>query len=163
MLQEVPGLSLESLSLLNEKTEGWAAALQIVRSTLSGRDAEMASNVISGLSGSQRFLFEYLTEEVFRRQPVDRQRFLLRTAVLAQMDEASCNIIAEVQEAQQMLEQLEEQNIFVTSLDSQRKWYRYHYLFREFLLSKLRRELPEELQTIGNHCWQVLCKVYQNG
>jgi len=148
MLREVPGLSVESLSLLNEKTEGWAAALQIVRSTLSGRDSEMASNVISSLSGSQRFVFEYLTEEVFRRQPGDMQRFLLHTAVLAQMDNASCNTIAQVQEAQQTLEQLEEQNIFVTSLDSQHKWYRYHYLFREFLLSKLRREMPAELKEL---------------
>ena len=148
MLRDVPGLSVESLELLNEKTEGWAAALQIVRSTLSGRDAELASNVISGLSGSQRFVFDYLTEEVFRRQPVDRQRFLLRTALLAQMDEASCNVIAEMQDAQQTLEELEEGNIFVTSLDSQRKWYRYHYLFREFLLSKLSHDMPEELKRL---------------
>ncbi len=148
MLQEVPGLSLESLSLLNEKTEGWAVALQIVRSTLSGRDAELASNVISSLSGSQRFLFEYLTEEVFRRQPTDRQRFLLRTCVLAQMDDASCNAIANVKDGQHTLEQLEEQNTFVNSLDSERTWYRYHYLFREFLLSKLRHEMPEELKRL---------------
>ena len=146
LLQEVPGLSLESLNLLNEKTEGWAAAVQMIRSTLSGRDAELASNVISSLSGSQRFVFEYLTEEVFRRQPVEIQRFLLHTCVLAQMDGASCNAIANVKDAQHTLEQLEEQNIFVTSLDSERAWYRYHYLFREFLLSKMRHEMPEELK-----------------
>jgi LuxR family maltose regulon positive regulatory protein len=146
MLQEVPGLSVESLSMLNEKTEGWAAALQIVRSTLSGRDPEMASSAISNLSGSQRYVFEYLTEEVFRRQTLDRQRFLLRTAVLVQMDDSSCNTIAQVKDAQYILEQLEEQNIFVTNLDNQRKWYRYHYLFREFLLSKLRRDTPNELK-----------------
>jgi LuxR family transcriptional regulator, maltose regulon positive regulatory protein len=148
MLQDAPELSVESLSLLSEKTEGWAAAVQIVRSTLSGRDAEFASNVISSLSGSQRFVFEYLTEEVFRRQPVDSQRFLLRTCVLAQMDGASCNAIAHVKDAQHTLEQLEEQNIFVTSLDSERTWYRYHYLFREFLLSKLRHEMPDELKRL---------------
>ena len=148
MLQEAPGLSAESLSLLNEKTEGWAAAVQIVRSTLSGKDAEFATHVISSLSGSQRFVFEYLTEEVFRRQSIDRQRFLLRTSVLAQMDGTSCNAIAKVLDAQQTLEQLEEQNIFVTSLDSERTWYRYHYLFREFLLSKMRLETPEELKEL---------------
>src|SRR4030066_151574 len=75
--------------------------LHIIISTLSGRGAERASNVISSLSGSQRFVFEYLTEEVFRRQPGDMQRFLLRTAVMAQMDSASCNTIAQVHEAQQ--------------------------------------------------------------
>ena len=148
MLQEVPGLSLESLSLMNEKTEGWAAAVQIIRSSLSGRNAELASNVISNLSGSQRFVFEYLTEEVFRRQPKKRQRFLLRTSVLAQMDSASCNAIAQVEDSQYTLEQLEEQNIFVTSLDSERRWYRYHYLFREFLLSKLHHEMPDVLKEL---------------
>jgi LuxR family maltose regulon positive regulatory protein len=159
MLQEVPGLSLESLSLLNEKTEGWAAALQIVRSTLSGRDAELASNVIAGLSGSQRFVFEYLTEEVFRRQPSDIQRFLLHTAVLAQMDLASCNTIAQVKDAQQTLDQLDEQNIFVTCLDSKPTWYRYHYLFREFLLSKLRRDQPEELKRLEIEAGQYYAKL----
>jgi len=148
MLLEIPGLSLESLSLLNEKTEGWAAALQIVRSMLSGRDAQVASDVISGLSGSQRFVFEYLTEEVFRRLPMDKQEFLLHTAVLDQMDAASCNVIAQVLDSQQTLEQLEEQNLFVTSLDAQRQWYRYHYLFREFLLSKLRRDQPELIRQL---------------
>ncbi len=145
MMQEVPGLSVESMSLLNEKTEGWAAALQIVRSTISGRDAQMATDVIYSLSGSQRFVFEYLTDEVFRRQPSERQQFLLYTSVLTQMDSDSCNAIAHICDAQQVLEQLEEQNLFVTSLDPQRQWFRYHYLFREFLLSKLRHEQPNRL------------------
>jgi LuxR family maltose regulon positive regulatory protein len=148
MLQEVPGLSIESLSLLNAKTEGWAAALQIVRSSLSGRDARLASEVISGLSGSQRFVFEYLTEEVFQRQPDEWQRFLLHSAVLTQMDATTCNAITQVNNAQQILEQLEEQNLFVTSLDTQHLWYRYHYLFREFLLSKLHREQPGLLRQL---------------
>ena len=159
MLQEIPGLSVNSLSLLSEKTEGWAAALQIVRSTLSGKDALMASNMISSLSGSQRFLFEYLTEEVFLRQPSDRQRFLLHTAVLAQMDHASCNMIAQVQDAQQTLELLEEQNLFVASLDSQRHWYRYHHLFREFLLSKLRRDQPVLLKQLDMDAGQYYAEL----
>jgi LuxR family transcriptional regulator, maltose regulon positive regulatory protein len=161
MIQEVPGLSHESLSILNEKTEGWAAAVQIIRSTLSGRDAEVASNVISNLSGSQRFVFEYLTEEVFRRQSVDRQRFLLRTCVLAQMDGASCNVIANVKDAQNTLEQLVEQNIFVTSLDSERTWYRYHYLFREFLLSKMRLEKPVELKGLEIDAGQYYAGLFE--
>ncbi|HSB67024.1 MAG TPA: BTAD domain-containing putative transcriptional regulator, partial [Anaerolineales bacterium] len=144
MHQEASGLSSESLTLLNEKTEGWAAALQIVRSMLAGRNAQLAVDVISNLSGSQRFVFEYLTEEVFRQQLEDKQEFLLSTAVLDQMDAASCNAIAHRDNAHQILKELEEQNLFVTSLDSQRQWYRYHYLFREFLLSKLRRERPEK-------------------
>ncbi|NJD59254.1 MAG: hypothetical protein FIA98_07630, partial [Anaerolineae bacterium] len=145
---DVPGLSTESLNMLNEKTEGWAAALQIVRSSLAGCDSAGASEVISSLSGSQRFVFEYLTDEVFRRQPESTQQFLLHTAVLAQMDQPACNALTGMSDAQEMLEKLEEQNIFVTSLDVHRQWYRYHYLFREFLLSKLRREQVELLKKL---------------
>ncbi len=144
----VPGLTDESLALLNEKTEGWASALQIVRTSLAGKDAASAARLIASLSGSNRYIFEYLAGEVFRRQSQDRQVFLLRTSALAQMDAASCNALPGIQDAQQTLEQLEEDNLFVTSLDAQRRWYRYHYLFHEFLSGKLQREQPERLKAI---------------
>jgi LuxR family maltose regulon positive regulatory protein len=138
--REIPDLTPESLSLLSKKTEGWAAALQIVRNSLVGQNANTASEIITGLSGSHRYVFEYLAEEVFRRQPQDVQDFLLKTAILHQMDSASCKAIAQVKDAQEILERLEDQNLFLTSLDSERRWYRYHFLFREFLLSRLIRD-----------------------
>ena len=139
MQSDLPELSNENLNLLSEKTEGWVAALQIIRSSLSGRDAEDVNAMLSGLSGSQQFVFDYLAEEVFKRLPEDIQEFLLRTSILQQMDSSACNAVASVQNAQSILEGLEKQNLFVASLDSQKKWYRYHYLFREFLLSRLQR------------------------
>jgi LuxR family transcriptional regulator, maltose regulon positive regulatory protein len=147
MQTNLPDISTESLSLLSEKTEGWVAALQIVRSSLSGRDARDVDAMLSGLSGSQPFVFDYLADEVFKRLPEDTQEFLLRTSVLQQMDASACNAVASVQNAQSILEELEKQNLFVSSLDSQRRWYRYHYLFREFLLSRLQRV---ETESIGN-------------
>ena len=137
MHADLPELSNESLNLLSEKTEGWVAALQIVRSSLSGRDAAGVSEMLSGLSGSQQFVFDYLAEEVFKRLSEDLQEFLLRTSILQQMDESACNAVADVSNAQSVLEELEKQNLFVASLDSQKRWYRYHHLFREFLLSRL--------------------------
>ena len=141
----LPELSSESLNLLSEKTEGWVAALQIVRSSLSGRDAEDVNAMLSGLSGSQQFVFDYLADEVFKRLPEDIQEFLLRTSILQQMDASACNAVASVQNAQSILEGLEKQNLFVASLDAQKKWYRYHYLFREFLLSRLQRVEAESV------------------
>lgn len=141
----LPDISTESLSLLSEKTEGWVAALQIIRSSLSGRDAQDVDAMLSGLSGSQQFVFDYLAEEVFKRLPEDTQEFLLRTSILQQMDASACNAVASVQNAQSILEELEKQNLFVSSLDSQRRWYRYHYLFREFLLSRLQRVETESI------------------
>jgi len=154
-----PGLSEQSLSLLIEKTEGWAAALQIVRSSLQGQDPRSAERFIAGLSGTHRYIFEYLAEEVFRRQSRKRKVFLMNTAILSQMDEATCNAIPGVTNAQVMLDQLEQENLFLTSLDTQRHWYRYHYLFREFLFSKLQRERPEQVSLLhiaaGKHYEQT--------
>lgn len=145
MQSSLPDISNESLSLLSEKTEGWVAALQIVRSSLNGRDAQDVNAMLSGLSGSQQFVFDYLAEEVFKRLPEDIQQFLLRTSILSQMDASACNTVAGVKNAQSILEELEKQNLFLSSLDSQKRWYRYHYLFREFLLSRLQRVETESV------------------
>ena len=145
MQSNLPDVSSENLNLLSEKTEGWVAALQIIRSSLSGRDAQDVNAMLSGLSGSQQFIFEYLAEEVFKRLPDDLQQFLLRTSILSQMDASACNEVAGVKNAQSILEELEKQNLFLASLDPQRRWYRYHYLFREFLLSRLQRVETESV------------------
>lgn len=148
MQTDLPDISPESLNLLSEKTEGWVAALQIVRSSLSGRDARDVDAILSGLNGSQQFVFDYLAEEVFKRLPQDTQRFLLRTSILQQMDASACNAVAGVQNAQSILEELEKQNLFVSSLDPQRLWYRYHFLFREFLINRLKRAEPESINNL---------------
>lgn len=149
LARDFPDLSEQSLLLLSEKTEGWAAALQIVRSSLSGHDATSADRLIASLSGSHRYIFEYLAGEVFRRQSAGRQTFLLHTAILAQMDAAACNALPDITDAQSTLDQLEQENLFLTSLDVQRRWYRYHHLFREFLLSTLQREQPDQVTALG--------------
>ena len=79
---------------LHEKTEGWAAAVQIVASALAGADEQGARRYVERLSGVQRHIFAYLAEEVFRRHPPARQDFLMRTAVLVQMDAVICNALA---------------------------------------------------------------------
>ncbi len=138
----LPSLSEHSLSVLIEKTEGWAAALQMVRSSLVGQDAQHADRLIGGLSGSHRYIFEYLLGEVFQRQGRKRQVFLLHTSILSQLDAVSCNALPGITNARLMLDHLEQENLFLTSLDADRHWYRYHNLFREFLFSKLQREQP---------------------
>lgn len=143
MQTHLPDISSENLNLLSEKTEGWVAALQIIRSSLSGRDEQDVNAMLSGLSGSQQFVFEYLAEEVFKRLPDNLRQFLLRTSVLSQMDASACNAVTGVKNAQSILEELEKRNLFLSSLDSQKRWYRYHYLFREFLINRLGREGAE--------------------
>ena len=171
MQSDLPGLSNESLNLLSEKTEGWVAALQIIRSSLTGRDAEDVNAMLAGLNGSQQFVFDYLADEVFKRLPEDVQEFLLRTSIIQQMDSSVCNAVAGVQNAQSILDELEKQNLFVASLDAQKKWYRYHYLFREFLLSRLQRVETESVEGLersaGAHYesqgeWEVAFSHYVN-
>ena len=156
----VTGLSKQSCSLLAEKTEGWAAALQIVCSSINGQDAPSADRFITGLTGSHRHIFEYLAEEVFRRQTPERQTFLLKSSILSQMDASVCNSLPGVTNAQAILDQLEGENLFLTCLDIQRHWYRYHHLFREFLFSKLGHEQPDELiiaeKAAGEHYEHLL-------
>ena len=141
----IPGISGESARLLSEKTEGWAAALQIIVSTLAGKDAGSADRFIAELSGTQRFIFQYLAQEVFQQQSAARQRFLTHTAVLDQMNADVCDTILDTSSAQDMLDSLEEDNLFLISLDERRQWYRYHHLFRDFLLDKLKYETPDEV------------------
>lgn len=148
MQSNLPDISSENLNLLSEKSEGWVAALQIIRSSLTGRDAQDVNAMLSGLSGTQQFIFEYLAEEVFKRLPDDLRQFLLRTSILSQMDASACNAVADVKNAQSILEALEKQNLFLASLDPQRRWYRYHYLFREFLINRLGREGVESIVSV---------------
>lgn len=145
LAQVIPGVDPQSAQLLNEKTEGWAAALQIVLSSLEGKDAGAAGRFISRLNGTQRFIFEYLIEEVFQQQPADRQRFLSHTAVLEQMNAPACKALLGTAHTQAELEKLEQDNLFIVSLDEQQGWYRYHHLFRDFLLGRLRRVDPARL------------------
>lgn len=139
----LPGLSSDLISKLSEKTEGWAAALQIVRSSWCENDPQDLGQLILNLTGSQRFIFEFLADEVFRRLPIGEQDFLLRTSILPQLNVSACKALTEIKDTQNMLEHLERQNLFLISLDPQNNWYRYHFLFREFLLNRLERDNPE--------------------
>ncbi|MGE5376824.1 MAG: tetratricopeptide repeat protein, partial [Bacteroidota bacterium] len=140
MQTDLNNITQQDLDLLSGKTEGWVAALQIVRSSLSGPDAPNMDSILSGLSGSQQFVFDYLADEVFKRLPDALQTFLLHTAILQHMDVPACNAVAGVTDAEFILKELETQNLFLSSLDPQKQWYRYHYLFRAFLLNRLQRE-----------------------
>ena len=142
---QIPQLSEESIRLLDEKTGGWAAALQIVLSSIQHQDLESAESFIAEISGTHRFIFEYLAEEVFQRLPADWQDFLLATSILDKMDGDICDHLLGWENSHEILERLEAANLCLTNFSQSRKWFYYHQLFREFLLGKLRRESPDRL------------------
>ena len=139
-----PTLSEKSIRLLDEKTGGWAAALQIILSSLRGQSIESAEKFIEKISGTQRFIFDYLAEEVFQRLPEEEQTFLLSTSILEKMDGASCDYLLQEQNSRELLENLESSNLCLANFTDDYKWFFTHQLFREFLVGKFRREDPEE-------------------
>jgi len=137
-------LAQPQVRLLEERTEGWAAGLQLALTTLAQKPQDAADEVIHHFRGSNRYVFDYLAQEVFEQQPPEVQSFLLRSSILTQMSAETCDTILGTINAQTLLEYLERQNLFVVSLDEERRWYRYHQLFRDFLLNRLYQETEAE-------------------
>ena len=142
-LRGVMGLDLpeESVAALEEKTEGWIAGLQLA--ALSARGREDASRLAEAFTGSNRHVFGYLAEEVLDRQPEDVQRFLLQTSVLERLSASLCDAVTDRGDGQEMLERIEEANLFTVALDDDGHWYRYHHLFADALRRRLRQSNPE--------------------
>jgi LuxR family maltose regulon positive regulatory protein len=134
-------LTKEEVELLESRTEGWIAGLQLA--ALSIRTQNNPSTSVQRFSGDQHFILDYVQEEIFQHQPLPVQQFLLRVAILSRMNAALCQALTEESASREMLETLERNNLFVVSLDEQRHWYRLHALFREVLLARLQATQPE--------------------
>ena len=147
-LNKITGLKLnrEELSLLETSTEGWAAGLQMA--ALSLQDREDPGTFIRSFSGENRYILDFLFEEVFQRQPAEIQSFLLQTSILELLSAPLCQAIASQENCQVILETLERNNLFLIALTDEKKWYRYHYLFRDLLKSRLKQSFPELLPTL---------------
>jgi LuxR family maltose regulon positive regulatory protein len=139
-------LSGSLVDSLRERTEGWAAGLQLAAMAFSGREAPEA--VVASVTGAQRKISGYLLEDVFRRQAPAVRRFLLETSILDRMTAPLCDRVTGRRDARRMLETLEAGNLFVVALDDQRSWFRYHALFAEFLRNRLRIDSPEAVETL---------------
>jgi LuxR family maltose regulon positive regulatory protein len=139
-------LAQEEIAALETRTEGWIAGLQLAALSMQGM-AEPAE-FIHSFAGSQRFVLDYLLEEVLNRQPRPVQDFLLRTAILSRLCAGVCAAVLGGAEAaaQETLEALERANLFVVPLDQERRWYRYHHLFGEMLRHRLGK--PPDLSEI---------------
>jgi len=144
-LCEVMGLPLASADVdaLEARTEGWIAGLQLAALALQGRPADAAGAFISTFSGGNRYVVDYLLDEVLAQQPLAVQSFLLHTCILDRLCAGLCAaVLAESDAAseassQSLLEALERGNVFLIALDDERHWYRYHHLFADALRGRL--------------------------
>jgi LuxR family maltose regulon positive regulatory protein len=148
-LNDIMGLSLSraDTAALEERTEGWVAALQLAVISLEGRSDPSA--FIEGFAGSGRYIVDYLVEEVLQRLPEDLRQFLLRTCVLRRLTASLCDAVTgETGAARGIIDRLERQNLFLVPLDDQRQWYRYHHLFADVLRSHLNVDQQQDLASI---------------
>jgi LuxR family transcriptional regulator, maltose regulon positive regulatory protein len=179
-LTDVMGLPLTAadVAALEARTEGWVAGLQLA--ALAMHDRDDYAGFIAAFTGSHRFVLDYLADEVLRSQPSHIQTFLLQTSILDRMCGPLCDAVMGIENeklkienepsdrsssqlsilnsqfldaySQRLLEQLERANLFVTPLDAERRWYRYHHLFAEVLRERLRRGAASaEVATLHLH------------
>ena len=142
-LNTIMGLKLDSgeVAILEQRTEGWIAGLQLAGLSLQGR--EDVSSFIHSFSGGNRYILDFLFEEVFQQQSEERQNFLLQTSILDQLCVSLCNAVTQCANSQVALDALERGNLFLVALDEERKWYRYHHLFGDLLKKHLKQIYPE--------------------
>ena len=146
-------LSAQDIGKLEERTEGWAAGMQLAALAMEelSNDEERQA-FIEAFAGSNKMIVDYLISEVLQRQAETTRRFLLRTSVLERFCAELCDYVVfddyEAGSSQSVLDILERGNMFLVSLDNQSQWYRYHHLFSEMLFHSLRRSSPDEIPTL---------------
>ncbi len=139
-------LTAPDVAALEGRTEGWIAALQLAALSMQGRDDVGA--FIAGFAGDDRYIVDYLAEEVLQRQTGQVRSFLLQTSILSRLSGQLCDAVTGQDGGRSMLEALERGNLFLVPLDDQRRWYRYHHLFADVLQAHLRDERPGEVSDL---------------
>lgn len=144
----------ETVQALDQRTEGWVAGLQMAAISIQQRHMQSGLGSVAGFvesfSGSNRFVLDFLIEEVLSQQPPDIQEFLYKTSILRRMSAPLCNAVTGRSDSQQVLERLDRMNLFMVTLDDKRLWFRYHALFADLLRSRQGSYLGSELVDLNN-------------
>ena len=130
-------LTDEMAAAVTARTEGWPVGLYLAAVIAGASHGEVLT-----IAGDDRYVADYLYRESLMQLPEEVQRFLRRTAVLDQLSAPLCDAILDEPGSGARLRGLEATSLFLVPLDRRREWYRYHALFREFLLGELRRVEP---------------------
>jgi LuxR family maltose regulon positive regulatory protein len=148
-LNQVMGLSLseDEINSLETRTEGWIAGLHLA--ALSMRDLDDTTGFISAFTGDDRYIVDYLVDEVLAQRPQGTKDFLLQTSILDRMNGPLCNALTCEENGQQTLEYLEQANLFIVPLDNERRWYRYHHLFADLLRQRMHQSAASSTEDEG--------------
>jgi len=139
-------LSPEDIAELETRTEGWIAGLQLAAISIQGR--ENHTGFIKSFTGGNHLVLDFLIEEVLGQLPESIQNFLLQTAVLDRLTGSLCDATICQENSQETLEMLDHANLFIISLDTEQRWYRYHHLFADLLHRRLRQTQPDQIPTL---------------
>jgi LuxR family maltose regulon positive regulatory protein len=156
------GLSGEQIVALEKRTEGWVAGMQLLALSLRGLTAPKRAEFIRSFSGTHRYIIDYLAQETLQNLPEELQQFLLQTSILEKLNGELCeavvtpetpenSAVAEPVEkltGQLRLEKLAAENLFISRLDEQGEWFRYHQLFAAVLQQRLARTYPPNFRQI---------------
>jgi LuxR family maltose regulon positive regulatory protein len=131
-------LSREDIAALEKRTEGWIVGLQMAALSLQQQTPLDQHDFVTAFAGDDRYIVDYLVQEVFEHQSPRVQSFLLQTSILERMCGPLCDAVTERNDGQEILGYLEQANLFIIPLDNRRYWYRYHQLFADLLRQRLR-------------------------
>jgi len=141
-------LSENDLNILEQKTEGWIAGLQLTAITVQGQND--VSAYLQKMAGDNRYIMDYLMEEVLNNQSEEINQFLLRTSLFEKLSASLCDAVLSKNNSQQILDSLEKSNMFLVSLDEERKWFRYHHLFADLLKQRFIVQSKSKITEIHN-------------
>ncbi|GHO90607.1 hypothetical protein KSF_006550 [Reticulibacter mediterranei] len=139
-------LSETEIGILESRTEGWIAGLQLA--ALAMRQREDHAVFVQTFGGSHRYVLDYFQDDILAHLPPAAQEFLLQTAILSRLHAPLCQAVTGEKACQELLEELERENLFLVSLDEERRWYRFHELFRQTLLARLTMSYPERVPVL---------------
>jgi len=149
-------LSAQEIDLLEAHTEGWIAGLQLAALSLKGH--KDPSGFLQKFKGDNRYIADYLTEEVLNRQSEQLRTFLLQTSILRRLSAPLCNAVTCQKNSRQILTSLEKDNLFLIPLDEERSWYRYHNLFGDLLEQQLRVQQEDSVLDLHRRASQWLAE-----
>jgi ATP/maltotriose-dependent transcriptional regulator MalT len=142
----------DDLHTLVNRTDGWMNGLQIAALAMQQRENKKA--YIQELNGSQKALSSYIDTDIFQKLPEDIQTFLVHSSVLEMLTPSLCDAMLEQKNSQAMLDQVIHLNLFIIPLDENHQWYRYHHLFSEFLLTKLKGYPAKQIHLLHERAYK---------
>jgi len=146
------GLKQNDFAILQKKTEGWIAGLQLTALSVKGQGN--ISEYLERMAGDNRYIMDYLLEEVLQQQSQQERDFLLYTSILNRFNAPLCNFMLGIDNSQELIEDLERNNMFIIPLDNERNWFRYHHLFASLLKQRLALKYKDKLPELHNSASQ---------